>query len=57
MNSVVSWLESLSNELVGELVSYLDNRWCSVVVNCCCEKLVAEGGASSGTQSKGNDRR
>jgi hypothetical protein len=37
-------------ELVGELVS---NR-CSSVVSCCCWKLVAEAGDSSGTQRKGN---
>jgi hypothetical protein len=26
-------------------------------VGCCCEKLVAEAGKSSGTQRKGNVRR
>jgi hypothetical protein len=44
--------------LVGESVSVseLDNRFGSVVVNCCCKKLVAEAGANSGTQKKGNVR-
>jgi hypothetical protein len=35
----------------------LDNLWVSAVVSCCCEKLVAEAGDSSGTQRKGNVRR
>jgi hypothetical protein len=30
---------------------------CSVVVESCCEKLVAEAGASSGTKRKGNIHR
>jgi hypothetical protein len=52
------WLWLVANiELVGELVSYLDNRSGSIVVICCCEKLVAETGDTSGTQSKGNVRR
>jgi hypothetical protein len=37
-------------------VSELDTCWGSVVVSCCCEKLVAEAGDSSGTQRKGNVR-
>jgi hypothetical protein len=32
----------------------LNNRWSTVVVSCCCEKLVAEAGESSGIQKKGN---
>jgi hypothetical protein len=40
-------------ELVGEWVSELVNRWGLVAVSCCCEKLVAEVGDSSGTQRKG----
>jgi hypothetical protein len=28
--------------------------WRSVIVSCCCEKLVAVAGDSSGTQRKGN---
>jgi hypothetical protein len=35
----------------------LDNRWGSIVVSCCCEKLVPEAGGSSETQKKGNVRR
>jgi hypothetical protein len=38
------------------LVSELEDCWGTVVVNCCCYKLVAEAGDSSGTQSKGNVR-
>jgi hypothetical protein len=30
-------------------VSELDNRWGSVIVSCCFEKLVTEAGSSSGT--------
>jgi hypothetical protein len=37
-----------------ELVSELDDSYGSVVVSCCCEKLVAEVGDSSATQRKGN---
>jgi hypothetical protein len=29
--------------------SWLEDRWGSVLVSCCCEKLVAETGDSSGT--------
>jgi hypothetical protein len=43
----VEWSQS-----VGELVSELDNPCSSVVVNCCCEKLVAEARDSLGTQRK-----
>jgi hypothetical protein len=42
------------DQLVGELVSQLDNCWGSAVVSSCCEKLVAEAKDSSGTQRKGN---
>jgi hypothetical protein len=42
------------SESAGDLVNQLDNRWGSVVMNRCCEKLVAEVGNSSGTQRKGN---
>jgi hypothetical protein len=41
-----------SEELVGEL-----KNCSSVVVSCCCYKLVAEARDSSGTQSKENVRR
>jgi hypothetical protein len=34
---------------LGAAVSF-DNHWGSAVVSCCCEKLVAETGVSSGTQ-------
>jgi hypothetical protein len=39
-------------ELSG--VSWLVSGRGLVVVSCCCEKLVAEAGNSSGTQRKGN---
>jgi hypothetical protein len=45
----MSWVSGISEELVVELVSYLDNRWGSAVVSYCCEKLVAEARDSSGT--------
>jgi hypothetical protein len=35
----------------------LDNRWGSAVVSCCCEKLVAKAGDSSGNQRKGTIHR
>jgi hypothetical protein len=41
----------------GRWVSKLQNCYGSVVVSCCCEKLVAEAGESSGTKGKGNVRR
>jgi hypothetical protein len=41
---------------LGVARSQLENRWGSDVVSCCCEKLVAEAGDSSGTQRKGNVR-
>jgi hypothetical protein len=34
--------------------SLLGNCWSTVVVSCCCQKLVFEGWASSGTQKKGD---
>jgi hypothetical protein len=37
-------------------VSEIEDYCRSVVVSCCCEKLVAEAGDSSGTQRKGNFR-
>jgi hypothetical protein len=43
-------------ELVGELVSELEDC-CSSVLSCCCEKLAVEAVDSSGTQRKGNVRR
>jgi hypothetical protein len=48
---------TLSLTLLCELVGELDNRWGSVVVSCCCQKLLTETGESSGTQRKGNVRR
>jgi hypothetical protein len=45
--SFLSWLVRIQ----------LQNRWGSVVVSCCCGKLAAESGDSSGTQRKGNVRR
>jgi hypothetical protein len=36
------------------LMSELDDRWGSVVVSCCCEKVVAEAGDNPGTQRQGN---
>jgi hypothetical protein len=38
----------------SQLGGDLDSRWGSVVVSCCCEKLVDEAGDSSGTHRKGN---
>jgi hypothetical protein len=38
-------------------VSELEDCWVSVVVSCCCGKLVAETGGSSGTHTKENVRR
>jgi hypothetical protein len=55
--SGVCWLVCDWIELVSEFVSWLNNRWCSVVVSCCCEKLVIEVRNSSRIQSKGNVRR
>jgi hypothetical protein len=37
-------------------VLQLENCCDSVLVNCCCLKLVAEAGNSSGTQRKGKVR-
>jgi hypothetical protein len=37
-----------------DFLQELDNCWGSVVVSCCCEKLVAETRDSSGTQRKQN---
>jgi hypothetical protein len=37
--------------------SQFENCWGSVVVSCCCDKLVAEAGDCSGTQRKENVRR
>jgi hypothetical protein len=34
-------------------VSQLDNRWGSVVVSCCCEKLAAEEGEQFGNPEEG----
>jgi hypothetical protein len=45
--------ESSRVELVGEL----DNRWSSVVENCCHKKVVAEAEYGFGTQRKVNVRR
>jgi hypothetical protein len=45
------------DELVGELVSMMDYCCSSVVVSCCCFKLIAEARDSSETQRKGNVRR
>jgi hypothetical protein len=38
----ITFTLTLRRWLVGEWVSELDNRWGSIVVSCCCEKLVAE---------------
>jgi hypothetical protein len=38
-------------------VSWLENSCGSVVVNCCCEKVVADVGDSSGTHRKRDFRR
>jgi hypothetical protein len=43
----------VSEQLVGELVSEWDNSWGTVVVICCCEKLVAEAGDNSGPRGRG----
>jgi hypothetical protein len=42
------------SQSVGELVNEVHNRWGSILVSCCCEKLVAKAGDSLGTQRKGN---
>jgi hypothetical protein len=42
---------------VSLLMNESDNRLGSVFVSCFCEKLVAEVGDSSGTQTKWNVRR
>jgi hypothetical protein len=39
---------------IGWWVSKLEDCCGSFVASCCCEKLVAEAGDSSGTQRKGN---
>jgi hypothetical protein len=36
------------------LVSWLQDCCGSIVVDCCCEKLVSEVGDNRGTQRKGN---
>jgi hypothetical protein len=41
---------------VSELVTELEDCWGSVVVSCCCEKLLSEVWDSLGTQRKGNVR-
>jgi hypothetical protein len=38
-------------------VSEFEDCRCLVLVNCCCEKLVAEAWDSSGTQRNGKVRR
>jgi hypothetical protein len=44
----------VKSELAGEQsVSQLEGCCGSVVVSCCCEKLVTETGDSSGTRRKG----
>jgi hypothetical protein len=48
--------EKLSEVVKSYLMSELEDCCGSVVVNCYCEKLVAEAGDSSGTQKKGNVR-
>jgi hypothetical protein len=53
----VERVSEVSEELVGELASYREDYYGSVVVSCCCEQLVAEPGDSSGIQRKGNVRR
>jgi hypothetical protein len=47
---------TVCEDIVGELVSESDNSWGSVIVSCCCEKLVAEAGDCLETQRKGNVR-
>jgi hypothetical protein len=49
--------QSISEELVGDLVSQLEICCCSVVVRCCCEKLVADVGDNLGNQRMGKVRR
>jgi hypothetical protein len=51
------WVSEWVRESVGWRVSELEYCWCSVFVSCCCKKLVAEAGDSSGTQRMGNIRR
>jgi hypothetical protein len=50
VQSVIEGLVESVSELVRKLLS-------SIVVSCCCEKVVTEVGDSSGTQRKGNVRR
>jgi hypothetical protein len=45
------------DKLVSEMVGELKDCGSSVVVTCCCEKLVTEAGYQSGIQRKGNVRR
>jgi hypothetical protein len=45
------------SRFVSDQVSELEDCWGSVVVSCCCEKLVDEAGDSSGTQRKRTIRR
>jgi hypothetical protein len=42
------------DKLVGELVSELEDCRDSIIMNYCSQKLAAEAGESSGTQTKGN---
>jgi hypothetical protein len=37
------------SEVIEELVKELEERYGSLLVRCCCEKLVAEAEDSSGT--------
>jgi hypothetical protein len=52
-----SWVSWLVSGWVSRSVSSSENCWGSVVVSCCCEKLVAEARDSSGTKWNGNTRR
>jgi hypothetical protein len=45
--------ESMECQLVGEWASELDNRCGSVVVSCCCEKLVTEARGQLGNPEEG----
>jgi hypothetical protein len=49
--------ESAGSQSVDWRVSELDDHWGSVVMDCYCEKLVAEAVDSPGTQRMGNVRR
>jgi hypothetical protein len=52
--SQLSWVGWLVGWWVTELASQSKNCWGSVIVSCCCEKLVVGTRDSSGTQRKGN---